>query len=91
MKIVGHISEHEELQFDKNRALEWPGSEKINFNFDNFRLLKFSCTDTYDSSTELSAKDFAIKTKKQIKNNGLIFTSSMTWICHLDMAIKRDF
>ena len=41
-KIMEQISEREELQFDINRALEWSGSNRLNFNFDKFGILEFS-------------------------------------------------
>ena len=90
-KIIGQISEREELQFDINRAIEWSGSNKLNFNFDKFSILEFSYKNTYNSSTELFAKGIAIKNEKQIKHLGLIFTVSMTWNCHLEMAVKKGF
>ena len=34
-KIIGQISERDVLQFDINRAIEWSGSKKLNFNFAN--------------------------------------------------------
>ena len=89
--MIGEISEREELQFDINRAFEWSGSSKLNFNFDKFSILEFSCKNTHNSSTELFAKGIAIKNKKQIKDLGLIFTASMTWNCHLEMAVKKSF
>ena len=46
---------------------------------------------TYDSSTELFAKGIAIENGKPIKDLGLLFTSSMTWNCHLKMAEKKGF
>ena len=79
-KIIGQISEREELQFDINRAIEWSGSNKLNFNFDKFCILEFSYKNTYNSSTELFAKGIAIKNEKQIKDLGLIFTASMIGI-----------
>ena len=36
-------------------------------------------------------KGIAIKNEKQIKDLGLIFTASMTWNCHLEMAVKKGF
>ena len=80
-KIIGQNSEREDLQFD--RAIEWSGSNKLNFNFDKFSILEFSYKNTYDSSTKLFAKGIAIKNEKQIKDLGLTFTSSMTWNYHL--------
>ena len=88
-KKIGQISEREELQFDINRAIEWSGSNKLNFNFDKFS--EFSYKNTYNSSTELFAKRIALKNEKQIKDLGLIFTVSMTWNCHLEMAVKKGF
>ena len=55
-KIIGKISEREELQFDINRAIEWSGSNKLNFNFDKFSILEFSYKNTDNSSTVLFAK-----------------------------------
>ena len=77
------ISDREDLQFDINRAIEWSGSNKLNFNFDKFSILEFSYKNTYDSSTKLFAKGIAIRNEKQIKDLGLTFTSSITWNCHL--------
>ena len=90
-KIIGQISEQEKLQFDLNRAIEWSGSNKLNFNFDKFSILEFSYKNTYNSSTELFAKGNAIKNKKQIKDLGLIFTVSMSLNCRLEMAVKKGF
>ena len=59
-KIKRQISEREDLQFDINRAIEWSGSNKLNFNFDKFSFLEFSYKNTYNSSTELSANGIAI-------------------------------
>ena len=59
--------------------------------FDKFSILEFSYKNTYNSSTELFAKGIAIKNEKQIKDLGLIFTASMTWNCHLEMAVKKGF
>ena len=33
-KITGEFSEHKELQFAINSAIEWSGSNKLNFKFD---------------------------------------------------------
>ena len=33
-KLIGQISEHKELQFYINKAIEWFDSSKLNFNFD---------------------------------------------------------
>ena len=65
-KIIGQISEREELHFDINTAIEVPGSNKLNFNFDKFSILDFSYKNTYNLSTEFFAKGIAIKNKKQI-------------------------
>ena len=64
-KIIGQISEREDLQFDKNRGFEWSGANKLNFNFDKFSILEFSYKNKYDSSTKLFAKGTVIKNEKQ--------------------------
>ena len=85
------IIEREELHFDINRAIEWSGSNKLNFTFDKFSILEFLYKNTYNSSTELFAIGIAIRNKKQIEDLGLVFTASMTWNCHLEMAVKKSF
>ena len=45
-KIIGQISEREDLQFDINRAIKWSGSNKLNFNFEKFSILEFSYKST---------------------------------------------
>ena len=90
-KIIGPISEREDLQFDINRDFEWSGANKLNFNFDKFSILEFSYKNKYDSSAKLFAKGIVIKNEKQIKDLVLFFTSSMTWNCHLEIVIKKDF
>ena len=90
-KIIKQISEREDLQFDINRAIEWSGSNKLNVNFDKFSILKLPYKNTYDSSTKLFAKGIVIKNEKQIKDLGSIFTFSVTWNCHLEIAIKKGF
>ena len=67
-KIIGQISEREDLQFGIKRAIEWSGSNKLNFNFHKLSILEFSYKNSYDSSTELIAKSIAIKNKKQFKD-----------------------
>ena len=90
-KIIGQISEQEKLQFDLNRAIEWSGSNNLNFNFDKFSILEFSYKNTYNSSTELFATGTAIKDEKQIKDLGLTVTVSMSLNCHLEMALRKGF
>ena len=46
-KRIEEISELEELQFDINRAIEWFGSNKLNFNFDKFSIHEFSYKNTF--------------------------------------------
>ena len=41
-KIIGQISEYEELPFDIDRAIERSGSNKLKFNLDKFSVLEFS-------------------------------------------------
>ena len=38
-KILAQISE--QLQFNVIRAIEWSGSNKLNFNFDKFSIFEF--------------------------------------------------
>ena len=90
-KIIGQFSERQELQFDINRAIKWSASNTLSFDFGQFRVLEFSFKNTYEPSENLFAKGLAIKNEKQIKDLGLIFTSSMTWKCHLDMIINKVF
>ena len=63
-KIIGEISEREDLQFDIKQAIEWSGSNKLNFNFDKISILEFAYKNTYDSSAKLFAKVLVIKNEK---------------------------
>ena len=90
-KIIGQISEYEELPFDIDRAIEESGSNKLKFNLDKFSVLEFSYKNRYDSTIDLFPKDTAIKNEKQIKDHRLIFVSNLTWNCHLQLSVRKRF
>ena len=64
---------------------------KKNSFFEKFSLRDFSYKSIYDSSFALLAKDLAIRNEKEIKDLGLVFTSSLTGNGHLVKAKEKKF
>ena len=78
MPTIRQISEQKELQFDINRSIEWFGSNKLNFSFDELSFFEFSYKNTYDSSPELFPNGMTIKIKKA------------NWKAWINVYVKHD-
>ena len=66
-----------ELKFEIKRAIEWSGSNNLNFNFNKFSILEISYKNKYLSSAVIRKRHYCQK-RKTNKRPRINFSSSMT-------------